>query len=182
MGTFRTSFSAFVEHGRRYIDSRPFMAILTGLIVLLVIIAIFETGVFFGLHEARHSYRWGENYAQNFGGPRGGFFGSVSAPSDMPGGHGAFGQISNVSLPTFVITDPAHPEERIRVASSTVIRNGAGTTDASALSTGTYVVVLGTPDENGVIDAALIRIMPAPPARPSGASGPFGSSGGAMHP
>jgi hypothetical protein len=159
----RTSFPPFVARVRRFIDSRPFASIIISVIVLFGIVAIFEAGVLFGMHQARHSYRWGENYAQNFGGPRGGFVTFMSAPGDMPNGHGAFGQISNVSLPTFIITDPAHPEERIRVASSTVIRDGTKTVDDASLTKGTYVVVLGSPDDTGVIDASLIRIMPAPP-------------------
>jgi len=167
--SFRTSFPAFVDRTRRFIDSRPVASIIICVIALCVIVAIFEAGVLFGLHQARHSYRWGENYAQNFGGPRGGFIGAVPAPGGMPNGHGAFGQISNVSLPTFIITDPAHPEERIRVASSTVIRDGTKTVDGASLTKGAYVVVLGSPDDQGVIDASLIRIMPAPPARPGDA-------------
>lgn len=147
---------------RSLTDSRPFIVILFTLFILLIISVIFEAGVLFGMHEARLSYRWGENYAMNFGGPRGGFMPMMDGLPPAPNGHGAFGQIATTTLPTFIITDPIHPEESIRVGTSTIIKDGANTVTTAALTRGTYVVVLGTPDAEGSIDASLIRIMPAP--------------------
>lgn len=145
---------------RRFIEAKPFETILVALFVLVILIAVFEAGVFFGMREARSSYRWGENYDRNFGGPGGGF---MPSPGSLPNGHGAFGRIASTSLPTFIITDPVHPEEHITIGDDTVIRDGNTTVSSSALTVGTYVIIVGSPGEQGSIEAKLIRIMPAPP-------------------
>lgn len=152
--------NSYIARARRSFDSRPFRSAIVILVALLVGLAIFEAGVLFGLHQARHSYRWGEAYQRNFGGPGGGFF---LHPGGIPNGHGAFGRIASTTDSSFIITDPSHPEQSVRVDSGTVIRNGAQDVSLSALTAGTYVVVIGEPGTDGVIDAKLIRIIPAPP-------------------
>ena len=49
--------------------------IIIGVAIFVVIVLIFGAGMFVGGMKARFSYRWAENYHENFGGPRGGFLG-----------------------------------------------------------------------------------------------------------
>lgn len=153
------SWNTFIARARRSFDARPFRITIITLLGLLVALAIFEGGVLFGLHQARSSYSWGEAYQRNFGGPAGGF---IPRPGSNPNGHGVFGQIASTSADSFIITDPSHPEQTVRVASTTIIRSGGQDVSASTLTAGAYVVVIGTPTTDGVIDATLIRVMPAP--------------------
>lgn len=152
--------NSFLSSLRRSFDSRTFRVILIALIGLVAVLAVFEAGMLVGLHEARSSYRWGEAYQRNFGGPPGGF---IPNPGSLPNGNGAFGRIASTSKGSFIISDPAHPEETVILSPDTVIRNGADEVSAQSLTVGTYVVIIGSPSSNGTLDAKLIRIMPAPP-------------------
>lgn len=154
------TWNSFLSRARRSFESRPFRTIFALLVALLVVLVIFEAGVLFGMHQARSSYRWGEAYQRNFGGPAGGF---IPRPGSTPNGHGVFGVIASTSASSFIITGPNHPEQTIRVGGDTVIRNGTQDVSAASLSVGAYVVVIGIPGSDGVIDAKLIRITPTPP-------------------
>lgn len=148
---------------RTFAESKKFGSVILAVVALLVLLVVFEAGAFFGYHEASVSYRWSENYARNFGGPSpSGNVMFVRTGQGMPEGHGAFGQISNLALPTFVLTDPNHPEERIRIESDTIIKKLNTTVSTDALANGTYVVVLGDPNSTGEIAAKLVRILPPP--------------------
>lgn len=159
---------SFFSRARRYFDSRSFRITLIVLLGFFVALAFFEAGMLVGLHEARSSYRWGEAYQQNFGGPPGGF---ILKPGSAPNGHGTFGRIASTSKNSFIISDPNHPEETIMITPDTVIRNGMDEVSAQSLTAGTFVVIIGEPNADGAIDARLIRIMPAPPM--SGTSSPI---------
>lgn len=154
------STDSFLYSLRRSFDSRAFRITLIALLGLTAALAVFEAGMLVGLHEARSSYRWGEAYQRNFGGPPGGF---IPDPGSLPNGNGAFGRIASTSKGSFIISDPAHPEETVILNADTVIRNGTDEVSAQSLTVGTFVVIIGSPNSNGTLDAKLIRIMPAPP-------------------
>lgn len=124
---------------------------------LLIAGIIFEAGVLVGLHKGGFSGQVGDNYERTFG-PRSGEPGM-----GLPNPHGAFGKIVTVTLPTFTVENDGMPEEIVRVASDTIVRNGRDTVDASKLTVGSYVIVLGAPSNAGDVDAKLIRIVPPPP-------------------
>jgi hypothetical protein len=140
------------------------MGIIVVIAGLIMIIATFEAGRSFGLHEARRVGEWGENYARNFGRPTGPGFG---ARAPLPGGHGAEGTITDVTLPTFRIVDENHPEETVRVSDGTLIRGSKGNVASTTLATGQNVIILGTPDSQGVINAKFIRITPSRQSAPA---------------
>jgi hypothetical protein len=74
------------------------LAVIAGFVIILLILAM---GMFIGYRKANFSYRWGENYHRNFGGPRGGFFEDFGG-RDFIGGHGTFGQIIKIEVQTLV--------------------------------------------------------------------------------
>ncbi|MDE2213317.1 MAG: hypothetical protein KGJ34_02175 [Patescibacteria group bacterium] len=138
------------EQKHNYIHShliRTLLWILGGLILLFL---SFQIGVIAGMHRA----------SQRFGGPFG--YTGFSSSAMMIGGHGTVGTISSVSLPRFVLATRSNESQGILISSSTVIRDSEGNASSSALSTGEQVVVIGTPDQSGTIDAELVRIMPPP--------------------
>ena len=138
----------------------------TVLIVLGALAAtfvVFALGMMVGFQKANFSYRWGENYHKNFGGPRGGFM--RDAPSMMWGkgmmnGFGTVGQILKVDGSTLVIKDKDNTEKTITISTTTVIRSGDQTKTVADLKSDEHVMVIGDPGSDGQISAKLIRILP----------------------
>ena len=139
--------------------------IVAALAVLIILLAVFQAGVFVGYHRAIFASDWTKNYDRNFGNGSG-FFGAggpLSAGRDVPNPHGATGKVVSVSLPTFTIVGQDQNEKTVRVDDRTLIRSGSDVADTDDITVGTDVTVLGKPDaDTGQIVAAFIRIMPSP--------------------
>lgn len=143
-------------------QSRKFKLTLGAIGLLIVVLASFVIGVLVGYRKAGFSYSWDDHYERNFGGP------SRSRPMGFlpePGGefmdaHGTAGPVLNVGSSTVVVNGRDGMEKTVRITSSTVIRDHRDTVDISKLSTNDRVVVIGSPNANGQIDAKLIRIFP----------------------
>lgn len=141
--------------------------VIAGLVGFVVIILIFGAGVWVGGAKARFSYRWADNYHKNFAGPKTGFFSNWrSFPhDDFIEGHGAFGEIIEITdSPTdtgqigFVIKDRGDVEKIIITTEDTATRKGREVLE-DGLKVGDNVVVIGSPNEEGQIEAKLIRVF-----------------------
>ncbi len=80
----------------------------------------------------------------------------------MPGGHGALGTISSITLPTITLTSRDGAMLRVEISSSTQIAGAAATT-TNDLRVGDTIIVVGDPndtDEKGEVDAIFIRVLP----------------------
>lgn len=134
--------------------------IVIGAIILFLI--IFKLGMFIGEMKARFSYRWAESYHKNFAGPQGGFFGDWRKGPLLPGefieGHGAFGEIIEFRDSSFVIKGGGDVEKLILITKDTVINKGRETIKGG-LKVGDRVVIIGSPNNEGQIEARLIRIF-----------------------
>ena len=139
---------------------------MAGLGGFAAVIIIFGAGVKVGEIKARYSYRWAENYHRNFGGPKEGFFGDWK---EMPRGefmegHGSFGEIIELNTSTssgrgsFVIKGRGDMEKIILTVPETIIKNGRDTVE-DGLKVGDKVVIIGSPNNEGQIEAKLIRIF-----------------------
>lgn len=150
------------------------VAVIVGLVAISV--ASMAVGVAVGLHKAKFSYRWGENYERNFiGKPVGGHGMMFSGPErnewgermgmrGMHGGafrnpHGIAGSILSLSENLMVVKDGNNQENTISISDSTLIKFGGETISKSDLKEGDRIVVLGKPGDDGVVKAALIRIF-----------------------
>lgn len=144
-----------------YFESKTFKTVVYVLGVIVVVLAIFYAGIQVGFRRAEFSYRWGQNYERNFGGPRG----MMGMPPDdgFINGHGSFGQIVRINLPQVVIKSPREAEKVVVVGDDTQIRSLRDQIKASDLKVGDSVVVIGAPDDNGQIKAGIIRILPPMP-------------------
>jgi hypothetical protein len=146
-----------------FVRSRLFAGIIIGVGVIIVLLCIFEAGIAVGYHEAVFSSHWGANYERNFGDDS--MMGSMGLPDGHdPDPHGAIGQILSMSSSTLVIENDQKQEQKILIDKDTTVRNLENTISASALTVGNFVVVVGDPNDQGTIDAKLIRIIPAPPS------------------
>ena len=134
--------------------------VIVGLVGFIAIILIFSVGMKVGTLKAKYSYSWAENYHKNFAGPRGGFLGDWRGfpAGDFIGGHGAFGEIIELSGNGFVIKGRGDVEKIIITSEETVIKVGSKIVE-DGLKVGDRVVIIGSPNEEGQIEAKLIRIF-----------------------
>ena len=150
-----------------FLQSKNTRVVLATVGVLIVLMAVFQLGIFVGFHKASFAFRWGDNYHRNFGGPAGGFLREFEG-RDFINGHGTAGTIASIDGQTIVIKDRDNAEKIVRIQTDTTITKGRETVDISALKTDMDVVVIGSPQDDGSIDAKLIRIfeMGQPPLPP----------------
>jgi len=129
-----------------------------GFIIILLILGL---GIFIGATKARFSYRWAENYHKNFGGPRGGFMGGFPGfpDRDFIEGHGTFGEIIKINDSDLVIKGRDDVEKVILITKDTVIKKGKKTIKKEDLKVGNAITVIGNPDNQGRIEAELIRVF-----------------------
>jgi hypothetical protein len=149
--------------------SKIVAGIIIGLLIAIIVLAIFQFGVMVGYKKANFSRNMGDNFQRNFmgefgenrlgGGPFGGFGGEM----DFPGGHGAVGEIVSINLPNIVVTGPDNLEKTVIVDSKTAVRQFREEIKSEDLKTGQFIVVLGNPNDDGAVLAKLIRVVPPPP-------------------
>jgi hypothetical protein len=137
--------------------------IIIGLAGFVIIVLIFGAGMFIGGMKARFSYQWAESYHKNFAGPRGGFLGDwrqlPSPPGDFIESHGTFGEIIQINDSDFVIKGQGDLEKIIVINEDTILEKGRMAIKKDDLKVGDQVVIIGSPNEQGQIEAKLIRIF-----------------------
>lgn len=140
-----------------------FKWVIVGLACFIIIVLIFSLGMFIGGMKAQFSYRWAESYHKNFAGPGGGFLEGWRKPLFPPGdfieAHGAFGEIIEVKNTEFVIKGRGDVEKVILITDKTIIQEGREKVKKEDLKAGNWVVVIGSPNEEGKIEAKMIRIF-----------------------
>lgn len=137
-----------------------------GLLAIVVIVLVLGLGILIGEKKAKFSYRWAEQYHKNFAGPKTGFLGDwrkISlSPSDFIEGHGTFGEIIELRDTGFVIKGRGDVEKVIVTTKDTIVMKGRETVK-NGLKVGDNVVVIGSPNDEGQIEAKLIRIFEGEP-------------------
>lgn len=144
-------------------QSKASQGILFGLAGLIVVLFIFKVGMVVGSRKADFSSRWGEKYHQNFAGPRGGFFNDLGR-EDFIEANGVFGQVIKIDGQTLVVKGRDNVERIVLVKEDTAIMRFREKIKPSDLKNDDYVVVIGEPNDNGQIEAKLIRVLPPPPS------------------
>ncbi len=139
--------------------------------VFIIALVSFAGGVAVGIHKARFSYKFGENYERNFvGGPfqgPGGMMGDrgphgmmrVFEGRGFRNGHGIAGTIISVADNKVMIKDRDNQENTITVSDKTLIKQGRDTIGINDLKNGGQIVVMGRPGDNGTVSADLIRVF-----------------------
>jgi hypothetical protein len=129
--------------------------ILLGLVIIAIL--IFSAGVSVGFHKASFGRAWGENYERNFGmRPNRIIFGR----DNFPNAHGATGKIIKIELPTIIVQDKDNTEKVILVKEDTKIQKMMLDVKAVDLKVDDYIVTIGSPNDQGQIEAKFIRVMP----------------------
>ena len=136
--------------------------IILALAGLAAAILIFGAGVKVGGLKARYAYRWADNYHKNFAGPGRGFMMDDwrnFTKEDFMEGHGVFGEIIELNGQNLIIKGAKDTENIIIINQDTVLKKRRDTVAKDALKIGDKVVIIGSPNEQGQIEAKLIRIF-----------------------
>lgn len=145
-------------------QSKFFLGVIFTLAIIVSVLVIFQAGRFVGFHQAGFSYRMGDNYYRAFEGPRPGGMKKGGMPfGDLPSGHGAVGEIIKVNLPTLIVSTPDNLEKTILLKDDTLIRHFRGEASSTDFKSGDMIIVVGEPNQDSVIEAKLIRILPPAP-------------------
>ncbi len=152
------------DHIRKVFESKSLFGILLILGILIVATLIFAGGMAVGFNKANFEHNWEEHYEQNFGmGYRNGpTMGGPGMMNSFPTSHGAIGKIIKIELPNIIVEDKNNTEKIISTTDDTKIQTGRTTITATDLKIDDYVVVIGNPDDKGLVEAKLIRVIPAP--------------------
>ncbi|MDP1833959.1 MAG: hypothetical protein Q8L11_03430 [Candidatus Moranbacteria bacterium] len=163
---------------KEFIRSKTFKTIAAVVGVFLVAVVSFGTGVAVGLHKARFSADFGRNYERNFmgerfdggpapmGGPR--FFDGSKYPDkmmrqlegrDLRNAHGLAGTVISVTDNNIIVKDKDNKENTVVVNDKTLIKSRQDDLKVSDLKADDQIVVMGSPDDNGVVNASLIRVF-----------------------
>lgn len=143
----------------KFFQSRFFRILLIVIGALILILAGFKAGELVGFRKANFSYRWAENYNRNFAGPRGGFMNQFF-DKEYVNAHGTIGQIIKIDGDTLIIKGQNDVEKTVLISDKTAINKLRGNIKVSDLKVDDLVVVIGSPNNNGQIEAKLVRIMP----------------------
>lgn len=149
-----------------FFQSKAFKGALFGIGAFIILLLVFQLGVYVGFRKARFSFSWGDNYHQAFGGPRGGFLRDFEG-KDFISGHGTAGTIAKIDGNNLIIKGQDGVEKIIAITENTSLVKGKTDIKLSDLKVDDRVVIIGSPKDDGSIEAKIIRIfdpgnMPSP--------------------
>lgn len=148
-----------------YFQSKSFKTTVVCIAGIAVLFAVFSVGVFVGARRAEFSYRWAEAYHRNFAGPQEGFLGEAKG-KEFVSSNGAFGIIAGINdsqAPDFkaiTMEDRGGAEKIILAGPKTAINFQRKNLTISDLKIGDSIIVVGQPNQDGQVEAGIIRIMP----------------------
>ncbi len=145
------------EDIKKIFESKVSTKVLVVIGVVIVALLIFYAGVAVGFLKASFAHNWEENYERNFGmRPDSFMFGK----DNFPNAHGAIGKVIKIELPTIIVQGIDNTEKVVLINDDTQIQKIKEVVTAPDLKIDDSVVVIGTPNAQGQIEAKLIRIMP----------------------
>lgn len=151
---------------KNIVESKTFRGFVYAIGILFVAFLIFQAGMVAGFKKASFGRDWGNNYAMNFGSPHKDIRTKNNNMGDfgnLPNAHGAIGKIIKIELPTIIVLDPKDNTEKVvLINDQTEIRNMRETILSTDLKLDTHIIVVGSPNSSGQIEAKLIRFIPAP--------------------
>ncbi|MCX6752513.1 MAG: hypothetical protein NTZ87_03395 [Candidatus Nomurabacteria bacterium] len=147
------------EDLKKVFESKMTVRVLYGIGIVIVALLIFSAGITVGFRKASFGRAWGENYERNFGMmPNRQMLGF--GIDNFPNAHGAVGKIIKITLPTLIVQDRDNTEKVVLIGSDTQIQKMRENITTNDLKVDDSIVVIGTPDAQGQIEAKFIRVMP----------------------
>lgn len=139
-------------------ESKILVGILYGIGIVIILLFVLSIGISIGFRKASFGRAWGDNYERNFGMMPGR---PILGKDNFPNAHGANGKIIKIELPTIIVQDKDNTEKVILIKDDTKIQKMMSEVKTSDLLVNDFVVIIGSPNTEGQIEAKLIRIMPA---------------------
>lgn len=147
---------------KKFAESKNFKKLIYILGAVVILTLVFQAGMIVGFKKASFGRDWGENYERNFGPKRDGFPFMRNNMRDIPNAHGAIGKIIKVEFPNIVVLDKDQTEKIIIIKDDTSILERRDVVNKESLTVDEFIVVIGNPNNQGQIEAKVIRIMPSP--------------------
>lgn len=154
---------------KKFFESQTLKTVIYTLGVLAIVFFIFQAGMLAGYRKASFGRNWGENYERNFGPVHrvqmmGGQMGDFR---NLPNANGAIGKIIKIELPNLIVLDDKDQTEKIIIVNDdTEIRRMREVLKKEDLKIDEHIIVVGSPNSSGQIEAKLIRLIPEPLERP----------------
>jgi hypothetical protein len=154
-----------LQSKKDFLQSKKFKTILIIIGSVVVLLVVFQAGIFVGFKKASFSSNWGDNYYRAFGRPQGDprMMGFPKEGMGFTESHGVAGKVLKVIPPRLMIEGQDRVEKSVFIKEGTVIRRSRENIDISKVQTDEFAVVLGSPNGNGEIEASFVRLMPPPP-------------------
>ncbi len=143
-----------------FFQSKTFKGILYGIGGVIVLLLVFESGIYVGYQKAVFSTRWAQNYPSNFFPKPDPRFPPQGNDMVFISPHGAFGDIIKIDNQSLVVKGNDEAEKNILVQPDTVIEKDFDKINVMALKVGDHVIVFGAPNDSGQIAAKVIRVLP----------------------
>lgn len=147
---------------KKFAESKNFKKVIYVLGAVVILALVFQAGMVVGFKKASFSRDWGNNYERNFGPKREVSRFLKDGMRDIPNAHGAIGKIIKVEFPNIVVLDKDQTEKIIIIKDDTSILERKEILSKESLKVDQFIVVIGNPNDQGQIEAKMIRIMPNP--------------------
>ncbi len=151
----------------KFVESNFFKNLLYIFGSIFILFFVFQAGMITGFKRASFSRDWGNNYEKNFGPIHKPFSFIRDGVGNLPNAHGAIGKIIKVEYPNIVVLDKDQTEKIVNINDQTNIIERKEKVGKEILNVGKYVIVIGSPNGAGQIEAKLIRIIPSPEEMPN---------------
>lgn len=131
--------------------------------VLFLLIVAFKLGTYWGYKKATFLNNWWQGYQKNFGpmGYQGGFFNKMKRfdKDFMFKSYGLSGKVILIKDNSFILEDKDGFEKIVLVLGNTIFKKNGWNIKFTDLKEGDFVIVIGLPNQNGEIEAKLIRVF-----------------------
>jgi hypothetical protein len=150
-----------------FFQSKLFKGILVAIAAVVILLGVFQLGVMVGHSRSAFSYHWAQNYPNNFfpkprnDGMRG------FDNKDFVKGHGAMGEVIKIDNNLLTVKEKDQVEKVVVLKDSTVIEDGFDVAKGTDLKVGVTILVIGTPNTSGQVEAKIIRLIPPLETSPS---------------
>jgi Domain of unknown function (DUF5666) len=144
-----------------FFKSKILLLTAAGLGAVLALALVFSVGVMAGQEKARFSYRWNDDNFRRAA-VKNMSAGAVFLDRGYFDGHGAIGAVTNIESGRLTLKGLDGNEKNVSLGSSTVIRLDEANIKPGDLKVNDHVVVIGSPENDGSIDARLIRVLDDP--------------------
>ena len=148
-----------------FIQSKGLKWGLTILAIILILGGVFQLGVFVGWQKAGFAGHWERNYSRNFIGEgrpgMGGMMPDFLREPPMMNAHGLFGSILKLDESSFSLKGQDGAEKVVLIGKDTTFNRFGENLTLKDLKVGDKIVVIGSPNQSGQIEAKFIRVFPA---------------------